>query len=112
MLLVKIKGLPRGVDKALDGIKGLQMMRKKRTACCKQPYKIVIIDLNMPNLDGIGMINQLKEEGELNNTVFIMASCEKEDSVDFKKHGFKYYLQKPFKIEALKEIAAKEFELI
>jgi hypothetical protein len=34
MLLVKIKGLPRGVDKALDGIKGLQMMRKKRTACC------------------------------------------------------------------------------
>jgi hypothetical protein len=35
MLLVKVKLIPRGVDKALDGIKGLEQMRKKRNLCCK-----------------------------------------------------------------------------
>ena len=110
MLLVKVKNLPRGVDKALDGLKGLQMIRKKRGSCCKKPYKLVIIDLNMPNLDGIGMIQQLREEVQINDTIFIMASCQPENTVEFKSHGFKYYLQKPFKVDALLEIAAKEFE--
>jgi CheY-like chemotaxis protein len=75
MLLVKTKLIPRGVDKALDGLKGLNHMRKKKTICCKQPYQLVIVDLNMPNLDGLGMMKQIKEEGLLNDTIFILASC-------------------------------------
>lgn len=68
------------------------MVRKKRENCCTKPYKIVIIDLNMPKLDGIGMISQLKDEGLMQGTIFIMASCQPEKTVDYKIHGFKYYL--------------------
>jgi CheY-like chemotaxis protein len=74
-------------------------MRKKRNLCCKQPYKLVVVDLNMPNLDGLGMMEQLKEEGQLNDTIFILASCQPVDTIEYKQHGFKYYLQKPFKVE-------------
>jgi len=40
------------------------MMSEKLTKCCKQPYAVVIIDLNMPVLDGIEMIKQIKERIE------------------------------------------------
>ena len=57
MLFASIKFNPaKKVDKAEDGKVGLDMMEAKLTKCCKQPYSIVIIDLNMPECDGIEMI--------------------------------------------------------
>jgi CheY-like chemotaxis protein len=75
MLLVKVRQVPRGVDKAHNGQKGVECVRKKRNLCCKQPYRLVVVDLNMPILDGLEMMAMLKEEGLLADTVFILASC-------------------------------------
>jgi CheY-like chemotaxis protein len=56
MLCAKVKGIPKGADKALDGRKGITALKKKLNTCCQKPYQMVIVDLNMPNLDGIGMM--------------------------------------------------------
>ena len=51
------------------------MIQDKLQKCCKLPYKLVIVDLNMPKLDGIGMMEQLQQYDLMKDTVFIMASC-------------------------------------
>jgi DNA-binding response OmpR family regulator len=59
MLCAKVKSIPKGADKALDGYKGIAALKKKLITCCKEPYKLVIVDLNMPNLDGISMMHEI-----------------------------------------------------
>ena len=56
MLLSKVKSIPKGADKALDGNQGLAQMKKKLELCCKKPYRFIVVDLNMPHLDGVSMM--------------------------------------------------------
>lgn len=60
MLCTKVKSMPKGADKALDGNKGIAALRKKLLTCCQMPYYLIIVDLNMPNLDGIAMMDEIK----------------------------------------------------
>src|SRR5687767_9706143 len=43
------------VETAVDGIQGLTKVRER-------PYDLILLDLMMPNLDGIGFLKGLKEE--------------------------------------------------
>ena len=95
-------------------------MRKKLNLCCKKPYRFIVVDLNMPHLDGVSMMQKLaefQEEGQLmeyKTSLFIIATCQAEESMDgdFKDYGFKYYLQKPIQDQDIKTIAKTEFEPI
>lgn len=53
-LILKREGFT--VDSANDGVQGLGKAREGG-------YDLVLLDLMMPNLDGIGMLKGLKEEG-------------------------------------------------
>lgn len=103
MLLSKVKTIPKGADKALDGNQGLSQMEKKLAMCCRQPYQFIVADLNMPHLDGIAMMEKLaslQKQGQLTeykSSLFIIATCQESMDGDFRDHGFKYYLQKPLK---------------
>ena len=120
MLLSKVKTIPKGADKALDGNQGLAQMKKKLELCCKKPYRFIVVDLNMPHLDGVSMMQKLaehQENGQLleyKSSLFIIATCQAQESMDgnFKDYGFKYYLQKPIKEQDIKSIAKTEFEPI
>jgi CheY-like chemotaxis protein len=37
-------------------------MKKKLEECCKCPYKLIFIDLNMPIMDGKRMMMRIKED--------------------------------------------------
>lgn len=46
--------IPPEIDSAIDGIDGLEKMAKKTAnTCCEIPYKLILIDLNMPNMGGL-----------------------------------------------------------
>ena len=60
-IMSRLKNLPQGIDMAQDGLKGFDAIKKKLTVCCGQPYLLVIVDLNMPNLDGIGMMKKIMD---------------------------------------------------
>lgn len=105
----------------MDGNKGIAALRKKLITCCEQPYQLVIVDLNMPNLDGIGMMDEIqrmqKEEGKLleyKDSLFIIATCQTKESLDndFRQHGFKYFLQKPIQASEVLKIAQENFQTI
>jgi len=74
-----------------------------------QKVHLIVSDLNMPNLDGIGFVKQLKQMPAYKFTPVIMLTTE---STDAKKQegqaaGAKAWIVKPFKPEQLLGAVAK-----
>ena len=76
------------VDEAEDGVKGLKMINENH-------YDVVILDIKMPKMDGIEVLDKAVAENP--DTPFIMISGHGtlETAVDCVKKGAYDYLQKP-----------------
>ena len=63
------------------------------------PFKIAIIDLQMPELDGIMLGKLIKKNQKIKETILIMLSSlgNTEDAISMKETGFSAYLTKPVK---------------
>lgn len=83
---------------ASDGMDALEKM-----STLKQPIDLVITDLNMPNLDGYGLIETLRGSVDHRTTPVIILSSEEGD--DDRERGIQVgansYLVKPFKANVL-----------
>ncbi|MBM7622774.1 sporulation transcription factor Spo0A [Sporohalobacter salinus] len=64
---------------------------------------VVILDIIMPHLDGIGVLEELKEDGEINNMKIIMLTAFGQEELTQKvvELGANYYILKPFDLEQL-----------
>ena len=64
---------------------------------------LIITDLNMPNLDGYGLIATVRQNQEYENTPIIILSSEdgEEDRARGLETGASSYLVKPFKSDRL-----------
>jgi len=74
----------------------------------------VVSDWNMPNLDGLGLVQKVRSDPELKTLPFLMvtAEAEKEKVIEAIKAGVSNYVVKPFTAEILKEKIEKIFEKI
>ena len=61
--------------RARDGIEGLEMLRAKAV---DQPY-MVLLDLNMPRMNGIEMLRELRRDADLRGTVVFVLTTSDED---------------------------------
>jgi len=89
------------VDEAKDGQIGLDMA----LASGEQPYDLILTDLNMPNMDGLSMIEKLREHPSYAQVPIVMLtteSGEEKKSVGH-EHGVSAWLVKPFEPDALIE---------
>ncbi len=86
------------VDFAADGITGLHL-------AVSQDFDIIILDLNLPGLDGLEVCRRLRQEAQKNTPVLMLTA---RDALDQKLAGFESgaddYLVKPF---ALQELGAR-----
>ncbi len=75
-------------------------------------FGFVVSDWNMPNLDGLGLIQKVRSDPELKSLPFLMvtAEAEKEKVIEAIKAGVSNYVVKPFTAEILKEKIEKIFE--
>ena len=73
---------------------------------------IFLIDINMPNKDGLALINWIKTVPSLQNipSVAITASVFAEMKETYVEHGFKHILEKPFTRRELAELLKKVFD--
>ncbi len=87
---IKVMGI------AHDGLEAVDLIEKVKP-------DLVILDLIMPNLDGIGVLERIKESKIDKKPIFIILSAMCQDS--FVKHalslGAQYYVVKPFNILVL-----------
>ena len=87
----------KNVSIARDGEEGFQSMRTK-------PSHVIISDLNMPKLDGLGLLRAVREYEPTKKVAFILVTGRGDNAVieTGKKYGLNNFLPKPFTIASLK----------
>ena len=91
------KGLRRvgyAVDSASDGEEGLHMAEN-------DDYDVIILDLMLPKMDGMTLLNHLRERGHKTHVLILTARDALEDKVKGLQDGADDYLTKPFAFEEL-----------
>jgi two-component system OmpR family response regulator len=91
------KGLKQAgfaVDRAADGQAGLELARSA-------PYDAAIVDIMLPRLDGLSLIERLRAEGVRTPVLILSARREVDDKVRGFQTGGDDYLTKPFSFEEL-----------
>jgi two-component system cell cycle response regulator len=80
------------VLEACNGREGLAIAAQEKP-------DLILLDLCMPVMDGVAMLNQLRKDPELRTIPVIMltAECDRENVVRITKLGVSDYILKPFK---------------
>ncbi len=67
--------------------------------------ELILLDWNMPNMDGSAFLKQIRTMDQYKNTKIIMVTSESEKSkiIEAIKNGANSYIIKPFTPEVLKE---------
>ena len=93
------------VDEAEDGVMGLEKLRNGS-------FDFVVSDWNMPNLDGLEMLKQIRADANLSSLPVLMVTAEakKENIIAAAQAGASGYVVKPFTAATLEEKLNKIFE--
>jgi two-component system chemotaxis response regulator CheY len=93
------------VDEAEDGQAGLARLRGGG-------FEFVISDWNMPNLDGLEMLKQIRADATLSHLPVLMVTAEskKENIIAAAQAGASGYVVKPFTAATLEEKLSKILE--
>ncbi len=88
----------RVVGIAYNGVEGLELVKEH------QP-DVVILDIIMPHLDGIGVLEELNRQGMIQDQKIIMLTAFGHEEVTQRvvELGASYYIMKPFDLERLVE---------
>ncbi|ADJ63523.1 MULTISPECIES: chemotaxis response regulator CheY [Herbaspirillum] len=93
------------VDEAEDGVQALQKLRSDQ-------FDFVVSDWNMPNMDGLTMLQEIRKDPALSKLPVLMVTAEakKENIVAAAQAGANGYVVKPFTAATLDEKLGKIFE--
>lgn len=72
--------------------------------CRKETFDLIITDLKMPKMDGIGFLREVKQLSPETMVILITAFASGETAVNAMKEGAYDYIEKNFAIEDLKRI--------
>ena len=89
---LKIKGY--AVDRAENGKKGYQM-------AIDEEYDLIILDLNLPEMDGLELLSKLRKEKNQIKVLILSANHQLETKLSGFELGASDYLTKPFHFEEL-----------
>lgn len=76
----------------------------------ERDYELVISDVNMPGLDGIGLLEKIKADSPDTAVIMITAFSTTEQAVEAMKHGAYNYISKPFKVDEIKLLIRNAIE--
>ncbi|GAB3168358.1 response regulator [Telluribacter humicola] len=82
------------VDVAFDGRTGLSLFRK-------DPYDIIILDVNLPQINGFELCKLIRQENETVPVLMLTALDSLADKADGFNAGADDYLAKPFEFQEL-----------
>ena len=93
------------VEEAEDGAAGLEKVKDGS-------FQFVISDWNIPNMDGLSMLQAIRAEGPLAKLPVLMVTAEakKENIIAAAQAGANGYVVKPFTAATLDEKITKIFE--
>ncbi len=77
----------------------------------KQTVDLIITDLKMPQLDGIGLLKQLREQANNIPVIVVTAYGTVETAVDAMKYGASDYIVRPFELDAVEAAVQQALSL-
>ncbi|NOX55112.1 MAG: response regulator [Planctomycetes bacterium] len=88
-------GIPDGdIEEAADGVEALRLIEANR-------FDIILTDWNMPNMDGLTLLKEIRKRDGNIPVIMITTEAEKARVVSAISAGVSDYLVKPFTPEAL-----------
>jgi signal transduction histidine kinase/CheY-like chemotaxis protein len=90
------------VEMATDGRKALEAFRQRS-------FHGVLLDIAIPEIDGLGVLQQIRESRSSIPVVMVTASGSKERAVQAVAMGAQAYLLKPFDAARLKDVVERWF---
>ncbi len=84
------------VDVCFSSIKALEILKK-------DTYQILITDLKMPGIDGLGLIRKAKEYNPVIRTIMVTGYTTVDTAVQSLRHGVDDFITKPFNVFELKD---------
>jgi two-component system chemotaxis response regulator CheY len=93
------------IEEAENGKQALAKLKSEK-------FDFVITDWNMPEMDGLTLVKQIRSDPELKHLPVLMVTAEakKENVLEALKAGVNNYIVKPFTPEVLKEKMEKIFK--
>jgi two-component system response regulator PilR (NtrC family) len=82
---------------ARDGVAGLSL-------ATSQPVDLVISDIKMPRLDGVGLLTGMRQQGLETPVIMITAYASSDSAIQAMKQGAFDYITKPFKVGEIRLI--------
>jgi two-component system chemotaxis response regulator CheY len=72
----------------------------------KEWLDIVFVDLNMPEMNGVELVERMSQDSMLVSTpVVIISSEHRQDKIDeLKSRGIRAYIKKPFRPESFRDV--------
>src|ERR1700728_2879601 len=96
--------------KVLDGLGGVEYAEAgdgvealKILASTTGGFQLILIDWNMPNMDGITLVRQIRTTDKKTPLIMVTTEAEKSRIMEALKAGVNNYALKPFTPEALLE---------
>ncbi len=85
------------VVQASDGAEALEAIRKKSP-------DLILADWNMPNMSGIELLKQLREDGNQVTFGFITTEATEPMRLKAREAGAKFLISKPFTVESFEQV--------
>jgi two-component system chemotaxis response regulator CheY len=79
-----------------DGVEALSLI-------AQDPPDLILIDWNMPNMDGITLVRKIRETDKLTPLIMCTTEAQKDRVIEAIKAGVNNYVVKPFNVESLAE---------
>lgn len=94
---LRMSGVPLNeIHQAEDGLQALDLLSKHWV-------DLALVDLNMPNMNGIELIDRVRQTAEIANLAIIVISTESSTTrIDMLKHKGVNFVHKPFSAEELR----------
>ncbi|MBI4511992.1 MAG: response regulator [Deltaproteobacteria bacterium] len=108
LLAFAVKRVPSVIiDEAPDGVAALKALK----AAQNTPYDLVLLDLNMPIMDGLKLLGRMREDPTYAHTTVCVVTTE--ESFETEKQalllGAKYFIRKPVNRRTVEKILAEVF---
>ncbi len=91
------------VNTAESGEKGLEFIKQKE-------FDVILTDLHLPDISGIGLVQQSKQLAPLTEIIMITGDGSNEKAIEATKAGAFWYLEKPVDFDELFELIGKAVE--
>jgi two-component system, NtrC family, response regulator AtoC len=104
LLEIMLSQMGHEVQQAADGLAALSLLKD-------HSVDLVITDLRMPQLDGIGLLRQLREQQNEVPVIVVTAYGTVESAVEAMKYGASDYIIRPFELDAVEAAVTRALNL-